>query len=104
MELQRNECKEFLDDLMVRDQKMMLCNIMIVHLADSLEELDQDTETLKTIARQSMCELSTLYFASRQLMGLQTVLPIGVNNINIVRIMTVIYYSVITEVAFYQQA
>ena len=85
MELQRNECKEFLDDLMIRDQKMMLCNIMIVHLADSLEELDQDTETLKTIARQSMCELSTLYFASRQLMGLQTVLPIGVNKIDIVR-------------------
>ena len=51
MELQRKECKEFLDDLIVRDQRMMLCNITLVHLADSLEELDKDTETLKSIAR-----------------------------------------------------
>ena len=63
MELQRNECKELLDDLIVRDQKMMLCNITIVHLADSKEELDKDTETLKSIARKYMCELSTLYFS-----------------------------------------
>lgn len=85
MELQRNECKEFLDDLIVRDQKMMLCNITIVHLADTKEELDNDTETLKAVARKYMCELSTLYFASRQLDGLITALPIGVNRLNITR-------------------
>lgn len=85
MELQRNECKEFLDDLIVRDQKMMLCNITIVHLANSKEELESDTETLKAIARKYMCELSTLYFSSRQLDGLVTTLPIGVNKLNIVR-------------------
>lgn len=85
MELQRNECKEFLDDLIVRDQKMMLCNITIVHLADSKEELDSDTELLKAVARKYMCELSTLYFSSRQLDGLVTALPIGVNRLNIVR-------------------
>ena len=43
MEMQREECKEFLDDLTIRDQRMMLCNITIVHLADSKEELDNDT-------------------------------------------------------------
>lgn len=85
MELQRNECKEFLDDLIIRDQKMMLCNITIVHLADSKEELDNDTEILKSVARKYMCELSTLYFSSRQLDGLVSTLPIGVNKLNIVR-------------------
>lgn len=85
MEQQRNECKEFLDDLIIRDQRMMLCNFTIVHLADSKEELDNDTETLKTIARESLCELTTLYFSSRQLDGLVTVLPIGINRLNIVR-------------------
>lgn len=85
MELQRNECKEFLDDLIVRDQRMLLCNITVVHLANTLEELDADTEILKSIARTYLCELETLYFASRQLDGLVTTLPFGINRLNIVR-------------------
>ena len=32
-----------------------------------------------------MCELSTLYFSKRQLDGVVTVLPIGINRLNIVR-------------------
>ena len=39
MELQRKESKEFLDDLTVRDQRMMLGCMTIVHLADSLESI-----------------------------------------------------------------
>ncbi len=85
MEMQREECKEFLDDLTIRDQRMMLCNITIVHLADSKEELDNDTELLKSVARKFMCDLSILYFSSRQLGGLCTVLPIGLNRLNIIR-------------------
>ena len=82
MGLQREECKEFLDDLTVRDQRMMLACITVVHLADSKEELDNDTESLKAVARKFMCELTTLNFSSRQLDGLMTVLPIGVNKLN----------------------
>ena len=85
MEMLREECKEFLDDLTIRDQRMMLCNITIVHLADSKEELDNDTELLKSVARKFMCDLSILYFSSRQLDGLCTVLPIGLNRLNIIR-------------------
>lgn len=85
MEMQREECKEFLDDLTIRDQRMMLCNITIMHLADSKEELDNDTELLKSVARKFMCDLSILYFSSRQLDGLCTVLPIGLNRLNIIR-------------------
>lgn len=85
MKMQREECKEFLDDLTIRDQRMMLCNITIVHLADSKEELDNDTELLKSVARKFMCDLSILYFSSRQLDGLCTALPIGLNRLNIIR-------------------
>ena len=77
--------KEFLDDLTVRDQRMMLGCMTIVHLADSLEELDNDTEALMAVARKYMCELDILFFASRQLDGLSSVLPIGTNKLNIVR-------------------
>lgn len=85
MENQRKECSEFLDDLTIRDQKMLLCNITIVHMADSKEDLDMDTETIQAIARANSCELSTLFFASRQLDGLVTALPIGINRLNIFR-------------------
>ena len=64
---------------------MMLCNIVLVHLADTKEELDADTESLKTAARECACELSTLYFSDRQLSGLVTALPIGVNKLNMYR-------------------
>lgn len=85
MESQRKECKEFLDDLTVRDQKMLQCNITIVHMANSKEELDTDTETIQAIARAHSCELSVLFFASRQLDGLVTTLPIGINRLEIFR-------------------
>ena len=85
MEQQRKEAKEFLDDLTVRDQRMMFATMTIAHLADTKEELDSDTETLMAIARKYMCELSILAFSSRQLDGLSTVLPLGVNKLDIHR-------------------
>ena len=85
MEAQRKEAKEFLDDLTIRDQRMMLGNITLVHLADSKKELDADTESLMAIARKYMCELQPFSFASRQLDGLNTVLPNGTRDISNVR-------------------
>lgn len=85
MEQQRKESKEFLDDLTVRDQRMMFGCMTIVHLADTKEELDSDSEVLISIARKYMCELTPLFFASRQFDGLSSVLPIGTNKLNIVR-------------------
>ncbi|WP_028044403.1 VirB4-like conjugal transfer ATPase, CD1110 family [Candidatus Stoquefichus massiliensis] len=85
METQRKEAKEFLDDLTVRDQRMMLGCVTICHLADSKEELDNDSNVLMSIARSNMCELQPLAFSCRQLDGLSTVLPVGVNKLNIVR-------------------
>lgn len=85
MELQRKESKEFLNDLTVRDQRMMFATITVVHLADTLEDLDRDSDTLMAIARKFMCELIPLAFSARQLDGLTTVLPLGVNKLNVNR-------------------
>lgn len=81
MEAQRKEAKEFLDDLTIRDQRMMLGNITLVHLADSKKELDVDNETLMAIARKYMCELRPFAFSKRQLDGLRNVLPNGTRDI-----------------------
>jgi hypothetical protein len=86
LEQQRNESKEFLDDLTTRDQRMFICVITMVHTADSLEKLDQDTESLLSTARKHLCQLSVLEY--QQLDGLNTVLPYGVRRINSLRTLT----------------
>lgn len=86
MELQREETKEMLNDLTTRDQRMMFGILTMVHMADSKEQLDSDTETLKSIARKKLCQLSTLRW--QQMDGLQTVLPFGQKKIHALRTMT----------------
>lgn len=86
MEKQREESREFLDDLITRDQRMFLATLTIVHTADSKEELDNDTESLMATARKHLCQLSILRF--QQLDGLNTVMPSGVRRINAMRTLT----------------
>ncbi len=74
MEQQRNESKEFLDDLTTRDQRMFLSVLTMVITANSKEELDSDTENLMQVARKGLCQLGILRF--QQLDGLNLVLPI----------------------------
>ena len=86
MELQRKETKEMLDDLTTRDQRMMFGLVTLVHLADSKEELDSDTETLRSTARKHLCQLSTLNW--QQADGLVTALPLGLRRIDALRTLT----------------
>lgn len=86
MELQRKETKEMLDDLTTRDQRMMFGLLTMVHMADSKKQLDSDTETLFSVARKHLCQLSTLKW--QQVDGLNTVLPYGIRKINALRTLT----------------
>lgn len=86
MELQRKETKEFLEDLTTRDQKMMFALVTVVHMADTKKQLDEDTEAIKTAARERMCQLATLKW--QQMDGLNTALPIGVRKIGVARTLT----------------
>ena len=86
MELQRKESKEFLDDLVTRDQRMMFAVVTIVLTADSKEQLDSDTETLFSVGRKHLCQFATLKY--QQMDGLNTVLPYGVRKIDALRTLT----------------
>lgn len=86
MEQQRRESKEFLNDLTSRDQRMMFATVTLVHTADSLEQLDEDTETLLTVARKHLCQFAVLKY--QQMDGLNTALPIGHRKINSLRTLT----------------
>lgn len=86
MEQQRKESREFLDDLVTRDQRMMFCTITLLHTAESLEQLNSDTESLMMTARKKLCQLAPLNY--QQADGLNTALPIGQRKINALRTLT----------------
>ena len=86
MEQQRNDSKEFLDDLTLRDQRMFLVIITVVITDDTKEKLESDTEAIKQIASKNLCQLGILKY--QQLDGLQTVLPFGVRKIDALRTLT----------------
>lgn len=86
MELQRKETKEMLDDLTTRDQRMMFGLLAMVHMADSKEQLDADTDTLLSVARKHLCQMASLNW--QQMDGLNTVLPYGLRKIHALRTMT----------------
>jgi hypothetical protein len=86
MEQQRKESKEFLDDLTTRDQRMFICVLTMVHLADTKEQLDTDTESLLATARKHLCQFSILKY--QQMDGLNTAMPFGVRKIDTLRTLT----------------
>lgn len=86
MEQQEQEAREFLNDLMTRDQRMFLGLITIVFVADTEKELENTTEAILTTARRNLCQFGILRF--QQLDGLNTSLPIGVETIETLRTLT----------------
>lgn len=86
LEQMRKEIKEFLDDLTTRDQRMMFVTVTILHIADILDALNNDTETILSIGRKHLCNFATLKYQQED--GMNTVLPYGLINIRAIRTMT----------------
>jgi hypothetical protein len=81
-ELAENKAQayEFLEDLQGRNQKMTLCQFIIMVMADSHDELEKSTETLRIITRKNQILLSTAPY--RQEQAFASVLPLGNSNSN----------------------
>lgn len=73
------ELKEFMDDLTSRDQRMLFATVTLVVMSDSLKELDEDTESILSIARKHICQFTSLTY--QQMDGLYTVLPFGLHKL-----------------------
>ena len=86
MELQRKETKEYMDDLTGRDQRMMLAVLTLIHLADTKEQLDADTDALLKVGADHVCQMAVLRY--QQLDGMNTALPIGTRKIDTFRTLT----------------
>ena len=86
LEQQRKVTMEFLDELMDKDQRMFVACVTMVHVADSLEQLDADTEAIISTARQHMCQFGVLKY--QQMDGLRSTLPYGMQPIKNYRTLT----------------
>ena len=82
----RDTMRSMLDDLTMRDQRMTLCVLTLVHVADTKEQLDADTDTIRSIAGGKNCEMSVLTYQQED--ALNTVLPYGLRRIDTLRTLT----------------
>lgn len=71
----KREYEELLYDMNSRDQRLIMVQITIVHMSDTLEELNSDTEWLMTVGRGKDCQIGVLWYQQRA--GLNTALPYG---------------------------
>ena len=73
--IDKAQAQEFLDDLRERNQKMTLCQFIVMITAENYEELEKDTEALHIILRKHQIEpISAPY---RQEQAFDSVLPVG---------------------------
>lgn len=65
---------------------MMFVTVTLVHVADTMDELNNDTETLLSIGRKHLCNFGILKYQQED--GLNTVLPYGLMRIKAIRTLT----------------
>ena len=82
----KEQTEELYTDVTERDQSLLLAQVVITHLADNMEQLEQDTESLVSIGNSHGCTISNLMFQQED--GLNTVLPYGLQRIDSLRSLT----------------
>lgn len=80
------ESNRILSDMTKRNQKLFLTTIVLTHFADSLEELNKDTQSINTIASKHLCQLKKLNY--QQEAGFNTCLPLATNKVFVKRMLT----------------
>lgn len=77
-EQEYKDCKEIYDDYHNREQKLYSCTVLVTIYADSLEELETSTTSLKNKARLGHTSFENLFF--QQIPGYFSCLPFGTLN------------------------
>ncbi len=68
------------------DQRIVWAQVTLFHMADTLEELNADTDTLKSIGQRYMCTFGVCTYEQEQAMN--TALPYGLQCLNNQRTLT----------------
>ncbi len=86
LEEKRNGLTEIIRLIREYDQRIVWAQVNLFHMADSLRELDNDTEALIAVGQGYMCRFQTAMY--RQEQGLNTVLPYGLWYMDSLRTLT----------------
>lgn len=82
----QDEANELLEDVRTKNQKIFLMTFVLVHFADSLDDLDRDTESIETVARKFLCQVKKLNWQQEE--GLDSALPLANNKLFVKRTLT----------------
>lgn len=80
------DVKSLLKDLQTRDERMFVVSIVFMNFARTVQKLDNTIAQISSIANKHNCKLKRLDHSQEQ--GLASVLPLGVNKIEIDRGLT----------------
>lgn len=80
------EANELLGDIVNNDQKLFFTSIVILHMADSLERLKRQKETILAVGRKKACQVGVLNYQQEE--GLNAALPLGINKLKVDRCLT----------------
>ena len=80
-----DEWKAVRDAISHNGQKLFFVTVVIVHFADTLEQLDQDTSAIQAVGRTRLTDIRPLTYQQPE--GLNACLPLGLNPLEIKRTM-----------------
>ena len=83
--VQKEKIEGVMDDVRENDQNLFYVGVDMVIMADTKEELDSITETLRNMGNGRMCQIEPHYY--QQLEALNTVLPVGGRQVSTLRTM-----------------
>lgn len=80
------ETNQLLEDVNKKNQKLFYMTLVIVHFADTKEQLDSDTKFIEGIGRRLLLDVKKL--AQQQEHGLNAALPLALNPLSLKRVLT----------------
>ena len=83
--VQKEKIEGVMDDVRENDQNLFYVGVNLVIMADTKEELERITETLRNMGNGRMCQIEPHYY--QQLEALNTVLPVGGRQVSTLRTM-----------------
>ncbi len=83
--VQKEKIEGVMDDVRENDQNLFYVGVDMVIMADTKEELDSITETLRNMGNGRMCQIEPHHY--QQLEALNTVLPVGNRQVSTLRTM-----------------
>ena len=82
----KEEAEDLLDHLQNKNQRLFTFTGLIYTYAKTLEELDEQVLQIMSTARRNSIDLDTLAYRQRQ--GLNSILPLGHNHVDVTRMFT----------------